>query len=149
MHREREGLLVIYLVGSLRNSHIPEIGRTLRSWGYEVFDDWHAAGPEADDCWKAYEQQRGRTYQKALRGLAAQHVFEYDRYHLQRADMGVLLLPCGKSGWLEAGWLLGRGKPVYAVLPPTEDEVRWDVMLCFMTGVVSSVEELKEKLPHV
>ena len=140
---------MIYLISSLRNSRIPEIGQTIRSWGFEVFDDWWAAGPEADDYWKTYEQQRGHSYSQALCGFAARHVFEYDRYHLQRADMGILVLPCGKSGWLEAGWLLGRGKPVYAVLPSSEDEVRWDVMLCFMTGIVSTLGELKERLPYV
>ena len=138
----------LYLIGSLRNPKIPEIGQYLRSLGHEVFDDWWAAGPEADDCWKKYERSRGHSYRQALRGFAACHVFEYDRYHLQRANLGVLVLPCGKSGWLEAGWLLGRGKPVYALLPESEEEVRWDVMLAFMTRVVSTLDELKESMPR-
>lgn len=140
--------MVVYLISSLRNPFVPSIGNTIRSWGFEAFDDWWAAGPEADDWWKKYEQGRGHTYQQALKGFAANHVFEYDRYHLQRSDIGVLVLPCGKSGWLEAGWLLGRGKPVYALLPGSEEDVRWDVMLCFMTGVVRNLTELQERLPR-
>ena len=40
----------------------------------EVFDDWYAAGPEADDYWKSYEINRGRDYIDALSGRAARHV---------------------------------------------------------------------------
>ena len=38
----------IYLIGSLRNPKIPEIGRQLRDLGFDVLDDWFAAGPRAD-----------------------------------------------------------------------------------------------------
>ena len=107
---------VIYLIGSLRNPIIPEIGNALRKSGFEVFDDWFAGGPEADDAWKRYEQERGHTYQEALGGLAAQHVFEYDFYHLNRANMGVLVLPAGKSGHLELGYLRGLQKPIFILL---------------------------------
>ena len=82
---------IIYLIGSLRNPKIPEIGKILRDeTGYEVFDDWFAGGPDADDAWKRYEETRGHNYDEALQGFAANHVFEYDYYHLNRASMAVL-----------------------------------------------------------
>jgi len=39
----------LYLIGSLRNPRVPEVAEILRWNGHLVFDDWYAAGPEADD----------------------------------------------------------------------------------------------------
>jgi len=139
--RSRE---IIYLIGSLRNPRVPEISAILRELGHEVFDDWHAAGPTADDCWLEYERARGRTYAQALReGYAAEHVFQFDLKHLNRATMGLLLMPAGKSGHLELGYLMGQGKPGYVLFEDGEPE-RWDIMYKFAADVFFSVEEMKE-----
>ena len=76
----------VNVIGSLRNPAVPELSARLRAEGYEVFDDWYAAGPEADDYWQKYEQARGRSYREALDGHAANHVFDYDTYHLSTCD---------------------------------------------------------------
>ena len=31
---------VVYMIGSLRNENIPEMGNKIRELGFEVFDDW-------------------------------------------------------------------------------------------------------------
>jgi hypothetical protein len=132
--------LRIYLIGSLRNPRIPQIGKELRDAGHVVFDDWFAAGERADDSWQAYEQAKGHTYAQALQGLAANHVFEFDRRHLEQAEVVILVTPAGKSGHLELGWSLGVGKKGYVLLDaPVE---RWDVMYRFTHGVFSSVTAL-------
>ena len=109
-----------------------------------MFDDWFAPGPEADDYWQKYETARGHTYQKALFGYAARHVFAFDFYHLNRAAIGVLALPAGKSGHLEFGWLLGRGVPGYILLD--KEPERWDVMYQFANGVFLNVGGLLDTL---
>ena len=53
---------VVYMIGSLRNENIPEMGNKIRELGFEVFDDWFSPGPEADDFWRKYEKARGSTY---------------------------------------------------------------------------------------
>jgi hypothetical protein len=136
--------MVIYLIGSLRNPKVGEIANALRAEGYEVFDDWMAAGPEADDYWRDYEKARGHTFQMALKGFAAHHVYEFDRKHLESADIGILVLPAGRSGHLELGWLLGRGKSGYILLDG--DPERFDVMYLFADGVFNTLEELIEAL---
>lgn len=123
---------VIYLIGSLRNPEVPLISERLRSQGFEVFDDWYAAGPEADDYWQKYEKARGHTLPKALEGHAANHVFDYDHEHLQRADIGILLLPTGRSGHLELGFMCGEKKRCY-ILMEGEPE-RYDVMYRMAKG---------------
>jgi hypothetical protein len=135
----------IYLIGSLRNPEVPALAARMRENGHEVFDDWFAAGPEADDYWQKYEQSRGHTYAQGLAGYAANHVFEFDKHHLDRAHAGVLLLPAGKSGHLELGYLIGQGKPCYILLA-AEHPARWDVMYKFATGVFSEVAQLIDAL---
>lgn len=132
--------MTIYLIGSLRNPHVTEVARALRQEGYDVFDDWMAAGPEADDYWQRYEQERGRAYPDALEGFAARHVFYYDRDHLNSADMAVLVAPAGKSSHMELGYMLGQGKPGW-ILMDKEPE-RWDVMFKFATGVFFDLPSL-------
>jgi hypothetical protein len=137
----------IYLIGSLRNPEIPKIGGRLREFGFDVFDDWFAAGEIADDRWKDYEVARGRSYKEALDGYAARHVFEFDLFHLNRCDAALLVLPAGKSGHLELGYVIGSGKPGF-ILPDNPD--RWDCMyqFCRLTGgkVIESLDEMRDAL---
>ena len=134
---------MIYLIGSLRNPEVPKIANRLREDGHDVFDDWYAAGPSADDSWRDYEKERGRTYIEALSGLAARNVFQFDRLHLERATDVCLILPAGKSGHLELGWALGRGKRGYVLVDSPD---RWDVMYQFADGVYDNIEDLIHEL---
>lgn len=118
-----------YLIGSLRNPEMPRVHKELEGHGLSVFSDWFAAGPEADDYWKRYEQSLGRSYSEALKGEAAQHVFHFDLEHLDASANVVLVLPAGRSGHLELGYSIGRGKRGHILLPAEDD--RWDVMYNF------------------
>lgn len=138
---------ILYLIGSLRNGRIPELASRIRADhpGIEVFDDWYAAGPEADDYWKRYEQDRGRTYQEALRGRAARNVFNFDRHNLDRATHALLVLPAGKSGHMEIMYATyGVGAKTAILLDP--DDVRWDVMYQFIPTILNNDEEISEWL---
>ncbi len=138
-----EKAIKVYLIGSLRNQAVPKLAKKIRKLGFTVFDDWYAAGPEADDKWRDYEKARGRTFQEALKGFAADHVFKFDKKHLDECDIAVLQMPAGKSGHLELGYVIGQGKPGYIL---TDDPERWDVMYLFASGVFSSFDSLKIEL---
>lgn len=138
----------LYLIGSLRNQAVPELAAKVRENApeFEVFDDWYSAGPEADDYWKAYEKERGHTYNQALNGYAAKHVFEFDKHHLDTSTHAVLVLPAGKSGHMEityAKW--GAGCKTAILLEPNV-ETRYDVMYQFVDTVLDNEEELYEWL---
>lgn len=135
----------IYLIGSLRNPAVPEIGNEIRAAGFDVFDDWYAAGPEADDCWREYEILRGHTFEQALEGRSGKHVYNFDHQHLLSADAGILLTPAGKSGHLELGFLAGQGKKTMTYFTDPNPE-RWDVMYQFVDRVVFNKEKLMETL---
>ena len=111
----------VYLIGSLRNPKVPEVASSIREHGFDVFDDWYAAGPEADDYWRDYERGRNHDLPEALNGYAAQHVFHFDKHHLDHCDMALLQMPAGKSGHLELGY---------------------DVMYAFATGVSTDLAEI-------
>ena len=138
---------LIYLIGSLRNPSVPAVGQQLRDAGFYVFDDWFAAGPEADDYWRTYERGRGKTLTQALRSPAAIDVFEFDLHWLRAASAVVLLTPAGKSAHLELGWCLGRKVPGFIYMPEGEDDPdRWDVMYQFATSVATDMTTLVDEL---
>jgi len=139
---------VIYLIGSLRNEKIPHVANKLRKLGFEVFDDWFSPGPEADDFWRNYEKVRGSTYKQALNNWAGKHIYDFDKHHIDRSDVGIMVMPAGKSGHLEIGYMIGQGKPCFIVFD--EEPERWDVMYIFAYenggNICFGMEELEEKL---
>ena len=143
---------MIYLAGSLRNPKIPSLARDIRkATGHRVFADWFAAGPEADDHWKAYYEGMAdpsatpaQKYQWALEQPASVNTFHFDERHIKASDLMVLALPAGKSGHLELGWFLGKGRPGIIYLDDTD--VRWDIMYQYATHVVSNFDDLCDKI---
>ena len=135
----------IYLIGTLKNTRIPEIGNTLRAEGYDVMDEWFTPGEFADTNWQAYEKQRGRTYAEALKGRAATNIFLFDRSYLDMSDTAILVMPVGKSGMIELGYAKGRGKNTYILLDGVEPE-RYDIMPKFADMVCNTQEDLVKAL---
>ena len=132
---------MIYVIGSLRNPRIPEISEELRRRLHEdVFDDWFAVGPHADDAWRDYERARGHDLVEALRGRAARHTFEFDLRHLIDASTVVLVLPAGKSAHLELGFAVGKRKTTAVLLD--DDPERYDVMYQFADVVANNIPDL-------
>ena len=132
----------VYVIGSLRNPNVPVVADSLRSMGTFVFDDWHAAGPDADTYWREYEQARGFRYREALNGPVANHNFDFDKKWLDFCNVGVLVLPAGKSGHMELGYMKGRGARCF-VLMDEDPETGWDLMYKLADAVCYNVEELK------
>lgn len=143
---------VIYLIGSLRNENIPVLANKIRDLklNFEVFDDWFSPGPEADDYWRKYEKVRGSTYGEALNNWACRHIYEFDKFHIDRANVGVLYMPCGKSGFLELGYMIGKGKKCFILFDEEPQNDRWDIMLVFAKenggNICFGFEQLAEQL---
>ena len=135
----------VYLIGSLRNPKLPLFGNELRAIGIDVFDDWWGAGELADDSWRQHETIKGRSFEEALGSRWVEHIVEFDLEHLNSSDVGVLMLPAGRSGHLELGFLIGRNKLTY-VLFDGEPYNRWDIMYNLATKVFLSQDLLLEEL---
>lgn len=136
------GVKSIYLIGSLKNKEIPNVAKVLRDLGYDVFDDWLSAGPDADDYLRDYYRERGFNYRQIMNSPSAQLAFQYDKYHLDRCDAAILVMPAGKSGHLELGTVIGAGKPGYILFDSEPDRV--DIMHAFATGIFLNTDEMKE-----
>ena len=136
--------MIIYCIGSLKNHAIPDVALRLREAGHEAFDDWWSSSEDCDDWWQAHERKKGRPYREAIYGYHARNVFEFDKYHLDRCDAGVLIMPAGRSGHAEFGYLVGREKPVFVLF--LDEPEKFDVMHLFATAICFSVDELIQEL---
>lgn len=138
---------VIYVIGSLRNPNIPQLGNDIRALGMEAVDNWWATGEIADDTWNKYSDIRGRSYKEALQSREAVHTFNFDKAYLNLADAVVMLFPAGKSAGLEFGYAIGQGKRGYILIEG--DVGRYEVMAQFASVVVfrereALLEQLKK-----
>jgi hypothetical protein len=134
----------IYLIGSLRNEEVPVTAAKLRTFGFDVFDQWYSAGPNADDHLRDHFTAMGMSHAQILQTAAAKNIFEFDKKHIQQSDAVVLLMPAGKSGFLELGWAVGQGKPGFILFD--KDPERVDVMFQFADAICYSIQELVGKL---
>lgn len=137
----------LYIAGSLRNPAIPKVAQAIRDAvpRLDVFDDWYAVGPDADDHWRDYEKSKGHCFLQALGGHTAQHVFEFDKCNLDDSDGLLLVLPAGKSAHLELGYMRGRDKWT-GILLESADPERWDIMYQFSDYIFQSLEEVLAQL---
>lgn len=114
--------LRIYLASSWRNEYQPTALAALRAVGHEVYDFRNPAPGNTGFGWKQCdpELKENLTADRMRRVLGhpvAQAGFDLDFGAMKWADVCVLLLPCGNSAHLEAGWFAGQGKQVVVFAP--------------------------------
>lgn len=105
----------IYLASSWRNPHQPDLVEQFRAAGHEVYDFRNPAPGNSGFSWSEIDPdwQRWNTeqYLKALDHPVAERGFGFDLGGMEWATHFVLVMPCGRSAHLEAGWAMGAGKP--------------------------------------
>jgi len=134
----------IYLASSWRNERQPEMVRLLRQFGHDVYDFRNPpngipgfAWSELDPDWQNWTAEQYRehliTHPIAARGYVT------DLRGMEWADTCVLLLPCGRSAHLEAGWFCGRGKRCLIL---TRDGEEPELMALMADGIFITAQEL-------
>lgn len=119
----------IYVASSWRNISQQNVVNRLRSNGHEVYDfrnpepgnngfHWSDIDPQ----WKQWSPSK---FSSALLHPIAEKGFDLDFGAMKWADVCVLVLPCGRSGHLEAGWFVGAGKPLIILLADGEPELMY------------------------
>lgn len=132
----------IYVATSWRNGRQPEVVRALRAAEHEVYDfrapepgnngfHWSAIDPE----WKAWDPAE---FVAALQHPVAENGFDFDLNALDECEACVLVLPCGRSAHLEAGYAIGCGKPTFILLADGEPELMYKMA----TVLCTSLDEL-------
>lgn len=135
---ERKTVLRVYVASSWRNEGQPEIVSMLRSAGFAVYDfrepipgnrgfSWHELDPTLPvgpaDLTLPAEQ-----IAYMLRHPIAEDGFALDMNALRWCDACVLVLPCGRSAHLEAGWAAGAGKFTVGLLADGEPDLMWKML---------------------
>lgn len=110
----------IYVASSWKNQHQPGLIKILRSWGHDVYD-FRDSGSSFDWREELSSDYRGEEivdrYRNALGAEIAKEAFFADFEAMRWADLCVLLLPCGRSAHIEAGWMVGAGKRLIVYIP--------------------------------
>ena len=117
-------MVKIYTASSWKNQLYPEVVRALRTAGHEV--------------WTSEQFQRAMSHELAINAFAS------DKAGMDWADIGVLVLPCGKSSHMEAGYMVGRNKKVYILLDGGRPELTYKLshnMFISIPELVKGIEQ--------
>lgn len=75
--------------------------------------------------------------------------FNQDRKMLDWADVIILLLPAGRSSHLEAGYMVGCGKPLLIYAPSGFVKGEFDVMYGFAECLCAGISELSHAIEGI
>lgn len=141
----------IYVASSWRNEYQQQVVAELRNAGFEVYDFKHPAEGNVGFHWsdidKNWQNWTTDQYRAALGHDHAQFGFNRDFDAMKNADACVLVLPCGKSAHLEAGWMKGAGRKVVAFIPPgckIEPELMYNLLDRVTSDLAEVISMLKE-----
>ena len=134
----------IYVASSWRNPHQASVVDVLRGQGHEVYDFRNPfngvpgfAWSEIDPDWMNWTAEEYRTH--LTTNPIASRGFVSDLRGMQWADTCVLVLPCGRSAHLEAGWFCGQGKRCIVL---TRDGEEPELMALLATDICIDVNEV-------
>lgn len=112
----------IYVASSWRNGIQPEVVKYLRTFqGFDVYDfknpkegdvgfSWSQIDPE----WEGWDFE---GYTQGLQHSLAEEGFASDWEAMTSSDVCVLVLPCGRSAHIEAGYFVGANKSLIIYIP--------------------------------
>lgn len=137
----------IYVASSWRNKHQQRVVSDLRLAGHEVYDfrnptegDHGFHWSEVDPDWQGWSSE---DFIEGLSHPLCEHGFGLDCGAMQWADACVLVMPCGRSAHLEAGFFAGSGKRLVMLL---FDDCEFELMYKLADNLCVSVEEVIEVL---
>jgi nucleoside 2-deoxyribosyltransferase len=134
----------IYLASSWRNTNQPLAIQMLRDEGHEVYDFRNPSPDNTGFSWSEIDTDwldwTPKYFIEALAHPIAINGFYHDKTALDWCDTCILLLPCGRSAHLEAGYAIGKGKPTLIVL----DNNRFEPELMYLLAdkVVSDITQM-------
>lgn len=139
----------IYAASSWRNQEQPAIVKMLKADGHEVYDFRNPPSKagfqwaDMDKNWKTWTKEK---YVELLSGTPdAAFGFIADYRAMQWADTCVLILPCGRSAHIEAGYFNGANKRLLIYMPVLEEpELMYLMANKICLDAVELIEELRK-----
>jgi hypothetical protein len=148
----------IYIASSWKNQKtVITLAEYLEKFGFEVDAFCRSSDKRYAFHWsELVDSEDDLKNYDAIEMLAdsrTQRAFKEDSKWLNWSDCVVMLMPCGRSSHMEAGYAKGQGKLlyIYGAFPKGE----FDVMYGFADGLFRSedidklVDELRQKFPGV
>lgn len=140
----------VYVASSWRNDYQPDVVRGLRDAGHDAYDfrdpdgdgtDCGFAWSDIDRDWQSWDTSR---FIESLDHEFAVAGFAKDRHAMQWAEACVLVMPCGRSAHLEAGYFVGAGKPLFILLSEAEPELMYKMASGVFGGLGPLLLRLQE-----
>ncbi len=111
----------IYVATSWRNPYQERFVQLLRKEGHEVYDFKHPSPEEKGFSWSdidpKWQEWSPQQFKDNLDHAIANRGFSRDLIALEQCNSCLLVLPCGISAHLEAGFAAGRNKPTAVYVP--------------------------------
>ena len=136
----------VYVASSWRNDTQPIAIQYLRLRGFEVYDfrnpsegDKGFHWSEIDPEWKSWDATK---YINSLNHPIAQAGYAKDWEAMQWAEACLLIMPCGRSAHLEAGYFVGARKPLIIMVEDGEPELMYKMATSIVVCLEAAVDEL-------
>lgn len=144
----------IYTASSWKNKYYSDVVKRLVSEGFYVYDFRNAISTEGKsqafdwnqidsnwEKWSTSEFLHALEYNE----LSA-NAFKSDLEGMQEAEVCLLILPCGKSSHLEAGYMRGMGKILFIYMPELE---RPELTYKISDGIFQNLDTLVKCLKEI
>ncbi len=144
----------IYVASSWRNTFQPEVVRSLREAGHEVYDFRNPPHGKGGFKWASidseWENWSTREYISNLKHPVSESGFKSDLDAMEWAEVCVLVLPCGRSAHAEAGWMQGSGRKTIVYIPEKQEPELMYKLFDLVTDEMSEIiEYLNTQAPSV
>lgn len=140
----------IYVASSWRNQQQQSVVQQLRDAGHEVYDfknprpgETGFAWSDIDPDWQAWTPEQ---FREALRHPIALNGYISDASAMAEADACVMVMPCGRSAHLEAGFFVGSPKKALIILlgeEPAEPELMYRMANAICLDMGEVIERLE------
>ena len=135
----------LYTASSWRNEKYSSVVELLLFEGHRIYNFRDANSwfkwEEIDEKWESWNNIQ---FVQALSHPLSKKAFSADFRGMQWADACVLIMPCGKSAHIEAGYMKGKGKPLYILLDG--EATRAELTYSIADGIFESVPQLLQRL---
>jgi hypothetical protein len=140
----------VYTASSWKNKYYETVVNDLKKAGHEVYDFRNTISSKTsytafnwdqiDVNWESWTTEQ---FINGLKHDLARRAFLFDHRGMLNSDVCVLILPCGKSAHLEAGFMKGNGKRTYILM---FEKDRPELTYSIADGIFSTTKELLGEL---
>jgi hypothetical protein len=137
----------VYVASSWRNNVQPAVVAACRAAGHEVYDFKNPRPGEHGFHWSDIDPfWRGwlpKEFRAALNHPTARDGFESDWNAMEWADACIMVMPCGRSAHIEAGYFVGAGKRLVILLANGEPELMYKMADHLAISIKEAIKALK------